>query len=387
MSVVVIVGAGPAGLVAAEYLSRYSDQFKILLIDKNDKIGRKILATGNGKCNISNTQISKENYHGEIDACFDFVLKFDARQYFFDLGILLKQKGVLLYPYSQQAKTIRQCFENHLLERGVTFMLNREIIDFKKKKSKYILIDKNNQQISCDYLILSTGGKAAIQYGSDGLMLEVLKQKQIQVSPLYPSLVQLETKPNFKSCKGGRIQGRFSLFEYQQCIASYKGEALMCDYGLSGISILQLSGYLSHKKNAHPYIEIDFCEDLSDSLLETYYNRFKDSENIYEGILGKELGHFLAKQKCTSFEHFLETLHHFKVEVIGTLDFKNAQVTKGGIYLDELDQFLMLKKFPNVFAAGEILNVDGDCGGYNLHFVMSSAIAVSKRIVELENIR
>ena len=382
MDVVAIVGAGPAGLAAAKELASRPDLFQVLLIDRNKKPGRKLLATGNGKCNLSNLDIRPEKYHGDIDAVFDWVNQFKAEPYFQDLGLCLRAKGNLLYPYSEQAQSVLDCFWNDLKEKGVIYMPERTIVDFQVNKGRHVLIDDKNQHIYADHMVLAGGGKASRQLGSDGSLLELVKNKGVLVSKLYPSLVQLKTKPAYKQLKGTRVHGTFFLYRDQQLVTGCKGEVLFTEDGVSGIAALELSSYLSHEPGVKQEIELNLADELEVSQLRSYFQKWQHQTHCLDGLLAKKIASILEDPPITSAKTLISRVCHWRLEVIGTRGFDFAQVTSGGILLQELDAYLMLKRFPGVYACGEILNVDGDCGGYNLHFAWASGQRVGRRILQ-----
>lgn len=382
MDVVAIVGAGPAGLAVARELARRPDLFQVLLIDRNKRPGRKLLATGNGKCNLSNLDIRPEKYHGDVAEVFDWLCQFDAETYFQELGLCLRSKGKLLYPYSEQAQSVLDCFWTYLEQAGVVYMPERKIVDFRKKNNRYVLLDENNQCIYADHVVLAGGGKASSQLGSDGSLIELLKDKGIHISPLFPSLVQIKTRPAYKQLKGTRVHGTFFLYRNNQLITGCKGEVLFTEDGISGIAALELSSYLSHQSGVKQVIELNLADELSQSQLHSYFQSRRQHEHCLDGLLAKKIANILEKPQITNEEEFVQRVCHWRFDVIGTRGFEFAQVTSGGVLLREVDSSLMLKRFPNAYVCGEMLNVDGDCGGYNLHFAWASGQKVGQTILQ-----
>lgn len=378
MQSVAIIGAGASGLAACMYLSKYPERFYIQLFEKNNRIARKIAATGNGRCNLSNAKITKDRYHGDVDALFPIIESFDIHEFCTELGFLTRQVNDLYYPYSEQAKTVVSSFEEVLASGGVTTFLETNIVEIKPSSHRFILKDNQNRQFKADIVIVAVGGKAGKVYGTDGSSFKMLEKMGIEVTDLYPSLVQLKTANVDKELKGSRVHGTFTLQLNSQVIHSYKGEILFTDDGVSGIAAMQMSRFLNLAKGNHYTLHCNFIDELSkESVMQYYQNNSFD--NPYLGIVNAKLAQHLNRKETDSFETFYNRLTNYTLKITGTRGFESAQVTKGGVKVDQLDENLMVKAYPNLYIAGETLNIDGDCGGFNLHacFAMGKHIANS----------
>lgn len=379
MQTIAIIGAGASGLAAAFELSKYPEHFFIQVFDRNNKIAKKIAATGNGKCNLSNQNISLDRYQGDIAPLFERIKAFDIQQFCHELGFMIRQNNELFYPYSEQARTVTSAFERWVNEKGVQLVLNTCISSVKYQNQMYYLYDEHGKIFKAHKVIFACGGKASPVFGSDGRGFEILKKLGIQSTPLFPSLVQMKTSPALKSLKGCRFHGIFTLTKANQEVASYKGEALLTEDGISGISVMQLSRFLS--EDSQYVLHCNLVNEISKEALKQYYDIHQYDANPYIGIIQEKMAEYLNGKKTDNFENFYQRLSDLKFKITGTRGFESAQVTKGGIPLNLLNDQLMSITYPGLYVCGEMLNVDGDCGGFNLHFAFASGIIVAKDII------
>lgn len=374
---IAIIGAGASGLACAMTLAKYPERFFIQIFDGNSKIGKKLAATGNGHGNLSNQDLSLNHYHGDVSDVEKIIHHFNIHDFCFELGFLIRKKGLLYYPYSEQAKTVCQAFESYLRDSGVQMILNTKITEIKQTQNGYLLKSQDGKTFKADVVVVAGGGMAAKQFGSDGSCFEMLKALGVMHTPLSPSLVQVKTKPVLKRLKGCRFHGTFKLLKDGKTLATYKGEALITEDGLSGIAIMQLSRYLDDGHH-HWLIECNLIDELDDTTLQHYYQQHP----TYQGILQEKLAtYFEENYPFSDFSTFKRNLEAFRLDVVGTRGFESAQVTKGGIPLTLVDENLMVKSLDQLYLCGEILNIDGDCGGYNLHFAFASGTWVAKAII------
>lgn len=380
MKTVAIIGAGASGLAACITLANYPERFYIQLFDSNAKIGRKIAATGNGRCNLSNAHISKERYQGDVEQWFDIIQAFDIHVFSQELGIMIRQIGDLYYPYSEQAKTVVQAFEKVLENHGIVPFLNTKITRIDILDERYILYTDSNKSYKADIVIMAGGGQASPVYGSDGTCFQILKKLKVPLIPLKPSLVQLKTEPSYPMLKGCRFHGVFTLTIDDQVVGQYKGEGLLTEDGISGIAMMQLSRFLDHRK---AILHCNLVDEISEDDLENYYYLHQDDENIYEGIISLKLADFFQQHFQTRHvRDFKKNLQDFQMTISGTRGFASAQVTRGGVPSEALDEHLMLRNYPNMYVCGEIMNIDGDCGGFNLHAAFAFGKYVAQAIIE-----
>lgn len=358
MKKVAIIGAGASGLACAS--SFQAKDIEILVFEQFDKSARKLLATGNGRCNISNTEMQMEFYNTNNPIISNIIMNFNVTEFFLKRKLLLKQEGTLLYPFSNQAKSVKDCLLNCLTHTKI--ISQQKVITIKHEKNGYS-INTFSDRYFVDYVVLAIGSNAGIMANQDNYQL--IQNLNIPLTNCHPSLVQFVTKKVYKQLKGVRVKGQVSLYDNNQLIASRIGEIQFTDYGLSGICVMQLSRY--YHQCHQPQLHIDLLPQYPNDqeLLEKYG---------LEGIFPEKLVAVLQKEKIA--------LKKWVMDIVETKSAPFAQVIQGGIDLNQINEDLEIKQYPNMFAIGEVLDVDGDCGGYNLHFAFGSGQYVAKIIEE-----
>ncbi|MFV0394074.1 MAG: aminoacetone oxidase family FAD-binding enzyme [Coprobacillaceae bacterium] len=365
MKTVVIIGAGASGLACASTLSRSNQNIKIILLEQFTRSAKKLLATGNGRCNLSNKNMTIQAYNTQDKRIEKILQNFDAIEYFNAIGLLTRYDGDLLYPYSNQAATVKKVLLDSL--RNVEHMEDCKVQNIIKKQSTYI-IETNKKDYQADYVVYATGSKANRLSGEDNL--QIMENLGLTINEVYPSLVQLQTKPVFPKLKGVRVKAKVSLVHKKEVIDTKEGEVLFTDTGVSGICVMQLSRWYHHyKKPLH--IHIDMLPTYTkQEVEELFIQRKKKFHTSYlEGIFNEKLAEVFNKHQISPKEMILE--------IKDTNDYTKAQVMSGGVSLTEVDENLESLQYPNLFIVGEVLDVDGDCGGYNLHFAFASGNQVA----------
>lgn len=382
---VAIIGGGAAGLFAATVLEKHSVDYTIF--EREQRVGRKLIATGNGRCNLSNTDINLNRYHGDKEFADYAITNFNSAaltDYLYKLGILCTNEGEKIFPHSLQASSVLD-----MLRLAVkNIRTETEIVSIIPKKSGFILNTKDNQEFF-DKVLVCAGGKASRKLSGGG-SYNLLTDLGYELTELKPSIVQLKCEGT-KSLEGIKINAEVTLDEKRET-----GEVLFTSYGLSGPPILQLSRDAKGKKLRLDTIpDIDF-DRLIDILSERRKIKDLTLENIFTGIINKKLGGFILKRAevlpflreaktltDSEIKKLVYTAKNLIFEINDTNGFDNAQVTAGGIKCKDFDDKTMQsKKHKGLYAAGEILNIDGDCGGFNLHFAFSSAYFAAKSIIE-----
>lgn len=402
---IVIIGAGASGLMTA--ITSKNDFNEVILLERNNEVGKKILVTGNGRCNYWNEDQSLINYHSTNKELLSKIITENNCQQvistFTKLGIIPKIKSGYYYPTSNQALSIRNALLNECIRKNIIIKTNTFATNI-KKESNYYLIETENEVIKADILVISTGAKASPKTGSDGsgyLLAESLNHKIIK--PL-PSLVQLKTTEKFlKDWAGVRTDVKVFLKENNNIIAVEEGEIQLTDYGVSGICIFNLSSLVSRglDKNKKEELVINFLPFVTTSPKDWLEEREKyiaktTISNQLETILNYKLVKVILKQSninstsyyedLTSSEKalLLKNLTNFTITITGTNSFDSAQVTSGGIPLTEINVETMESTLhKNLYFTGEILDVDGKCGGYNLGFAWLTGLIVGRRIGDL----
>lgn len=372
-----IIGGGAAGLAAAIVsgkVLRAAEEcsgLQIDLIEKNSECGKKLLATGNGRCNITNT--NAEDYQV-------------SESFFNDLGILLSSEDEgRMYPYSKQAKTVRDILVDAARQYGINICTNLQIKSIEERGGIFVLKDSEGCIYEYDKIIITTGGKAGIQYGSEGDGLKFARNFGIDVTPVLPALVAMtygeNSKFNLKALKGVRANVNLTLKIGGESVATEKGEIQFTDYGLSGICIFNLSRHLKNAPRvnnelAECKVKIDFVPELNEkSLVSLFKNRLPAG---LKGIVNEKIERVFLDgglDPNTQAEKTAKALKAFSVNINGTKGWKEAQVTTGGVNPLRVDPVSMESlDVDNLFFAGEILDYDGPCGGYNLNWAWSTGI-------------
>lgn len=384
MQKMIIIGAGASGVYLSILMKQsFKEDMEVIVLEQNSSPLKKLLATGNGRCNLSNTDMSIHYYQSDCLSYVDSIIhSFDMEKAMNDLGVLCVKQGSLIYPRTLQALTVKNVMMELAENLGVVFLYDQEVIKI-KVASQYI-VETKTQKFHGDYVVLAMGSEAGKLSGIETSRYDILKALNLSVVKTVPSLVQMKTKPVYKELKGVRVKGTLTLYENHEIKHVEKGELLFTDYGLSGIAVMQLSSFIEEE---HQYdIEIDMFDDISEKNFNEYIVQRlkKDYNHFYEGLVNTKLASFFEKRQMNDVQVIVDHLKHMRFHIQGLQSFENAQVMKGGLSLKEVDQTLEIKKYPRMYAIGEILNVAGMCGGYNLHFALSSAFCV-KRAIEGKN--
>ena len=409
MSTIGIIGAGPAGMMAA--LTAADSNHKVILFEANERVGKKILSTGNGKCNLSNVDMeSKYFYSNHTDRIEEFLKQFsvtDTVHFFESLGIVLKEKSGYLYPNSEQASTILDALRFELERKNITLVSDFKVSSIStSKNSDTFVISSSAKQYEADKVILACGGKAAPKTGSDGSGYILAKKLGHHIVNVVPALVQLVCKESFmKSIAGVRTQATISLFKdfgHSVLLQKETGELQLTDYGISGIPVFQLSRtanrWLSNEKEL--FVTIDFLPNISKEQWNDIFRireevfLHRNAEEYYFGILNKKITALILRQagiKPTEIAGSIpkeqrmkafSLMRDFPLTIVGNKGFDYAQVSAGGVDLSEVTDQLESMLCPNLYFAGELLDVDGRCGGYNLQWAFTSGYIAGKAAIE-----
>jgi len=385
---VIIIGGGASGLMCASKLNKIDPSIRVLILEKNSKPGRKLLATGNGRCNFTNLKIFSSYYNTDDTKKLSKILySYDAKKiidYFDkDLGVVPAYKDDLVYPITYQSKTVVDALCSSL--SASKFIYDTEVTSVVKKDMKYVV----NGIYSAFYVVIACGGVSLPQSGSDGSLYPVLRSFSGPDSfeRLVPSLVSLRSPD--KDIK--KLSGIRQECEVHMDSRSEKGEILFTDNGVSGICVMQLSGMYnravsSGKKIGSLYIDLipSMNEkqklDKVRSLIRSFPNRSK--ADAISGLIKKPLAECIVARSDNTAEDIARLIGRFEIRICGSNGFENAQVTSGGLKLHNVTDGLELKSCHGLFVCGEVLNVDGICGGFNLHWAWASAMTVADAIAD-----
>lgn len=394
---VAVIGAGASGMVAAITAVNYGAE--VTLFEKNDRVGKKLLSTGNGKCNLGNLDFSMEQYYckdkEKLKGMFRVFSVWDSISFFESIGLMIKNKNGYLYPYSEQASAVLDVLRMELDRNGITIITGEEITKAVYHKSKRQFEIKNSKGKSCFFqkLIVACGSPASLKRGEGKSGYKLAGDFGHHVGTLLPGLVQLRSGDSFtKALAGVRCKAKITLTIDGKAGAAQEGEVQFTDYGISGIPVFQIShiaaSALKDKKDVK--VLVDFFPDQEEKSF-VHMNRLrfgahKESllEDYLTGMLNRKINMVLIKQaglkpqmkaEEAGWDKIWELMQSSRAFVIHIKDvnpMENAQVCAGGIDFDEVSLQLESKLVKGLYFAGEILDVDGKCGGYNLQWAWSS---------------
>ncbi len=400
---VVVIGCGASGISAAISIKRKNKDCDVIIFEKEDKPLKKVLKTGNGRCNYYNSNQNLENYHSSNnDLISNIINEKNLKQLlsFYDsIGIVPKIKNGYYYPYSNQSSSVVNLLLSEAKNLGIKIEVNSNVTSIEKDNNKFI-IKYNGKNLKADKVVVSTGSYSSFQNIDKVNSYDLLRRVGHSTTKILPSLVQLRTKGNYlKKWSGVRCNAKVSIFIDNRLTRQEEGEIQLTDYGISGICIFNISGIASlnlyQKKKCT--VEIDFLKDIENisDFFESRSNSLgnRNCRDFLEGIFNTRLIDVLldnanvSKEKVykklndEERENLFKTIKRFSVEVIGTNDFSRSQVSLGGVRLDEIDSKTMESKIiDNLYITGEVLDVDGCCGGYNLTFAFLTGLIVGRGI-------
>lgn len=401
MRTVAVIGGGASGMMAA--VTAASEGARVILLEHKDRIGKKILSTGNGRCNFTNIHQEPICYHSE-DPLFpwEVVERFNAQaviSFFFQLGVYSKNRNGYIYPNSDQASAVLDAFRMELDRLKVEIRTGVECREIRPgKKGFTVLTDQG--PVRADRVILCAGSKAAPTTGSDGSGYDLAKKLGHRILPVLPALTALKCEEKFfKSIAGVRANGSVSIWSGGECIAKDTGEIQLTDYGISGIPVFQVSRYASmllyEKKETDAVLDFmpDFTKTQTDAFLRARAKTRPDksAEMFLIGLFHKKLCDLwirlseIPRQRKAGeltedeIARLTSLIKEFRVRVRETNPYDKAQVCCGGVDTREVDPETLESVYvPGIYFAGEILDVDGMCGGYNLTFAWASGYVAGK---------
>jgi len=399
---IAIIGGGAAGLTAAISVREHSPHSRVYIFERLDKAGKKLLATGNGRCNLSNVNAGKAGYHGGAPGFWSAALsEFDVPRtldFFASLGLeTLTEPDGKIYPLSGQAAAVLDALRFRAAALGAEFLTGTEITRLEKSSGVFRLFSAQDNW-RADAVILAAGGCASPQLGSNGSGYALAERLGHKVTPLRPAIVQIKTKTaDIKPLKGIKINGAASVIISGKPVRTERGEILFTEYGISGPPVLRLSRDVSGSVSDNIFISMDLLPDFSrGQLLDMLKRRRADlgyltGENFLSGLLHKRLGQTLLKlagvalstRVCditdADLSRICGLIKKWRLEAAGVMPFKNAQVTAGGLDTRDFDPLTLESRLARgLYAAGEVLDVDGECGGYNLQWAWSSGWVAGK---------
>lgn len=411
---IAIIGGGASGLMAAAAVARSGKKLKTVIFEHHLRTGKKLMATGNGRCNLTNTNISAQAYFGSgAEDAERIISKYNSKyiiDYFEEIGLLVRTDSEgRVYPLSNHAASVLDCMRNFILSKSISEYCSTTVDKIILEKSGYTLLCKN-LRVFAKGVVVACGGKASPKLSTNGTGYSLLKPMGIALSTLMPSLVNI---PCSNSClsllKGLRIKGNVSLLANNNIMAVEKGEIQFANDALSGICVFQLSRMVNEffaentvkgKNTDTVLLSLDIMPEYTQqqciSMLLKRVSKMKNYQisNFFDGIFHKRIAQALYKEcrinsnrkvaDITKKEIYAlaNKLKNWRFTPSSPSSFENAQVTAGGVKAEEIDfASCESKKYKNLYIVGELVDVDGLCGGYNLHWAWCSGIMAGENIV------
>lgn len=403
---VVIVGGGAAGMCAAVSLKLRDRSISVAVLEQLSRVGKKLITTGNGRCNITNREIDISRYHGENTEFAKFALSsydnYYIADFFAELGIVLcYDETGRAYPYSLQASSVVDALRFSLDDFGVDTYTDTKVTGYKRRNGMFTVFTDENEFL-CKNLVIAAGlYSGGEKLGSNGSMLRLLKNSGYKSVKTTPAIVQIKTKTDIvKSLKGIKVNANATLFADNKPVRSDYGEVLFCDYGLSGPPIMQISRDVERIKGDKKIL-LDIMPEYSfENVCDMLSFRStalipRNLDEYFTGMLNKRVGQSIIKLcnlklsdsvsniKISDIKKMASLIKGMNFFVTGTMGFDNSQVTAGGIETGQFDEKTMMSKTEEgLYCIGEILDIDGDCGGFNLQWAWSSAICAADSICD-----
>lgn len=406
---IAIIGAGAAGIMAAIISKRENKNLQIDIFDSNNGIGKKILASGNGRCNISNIDCHVENYIGENPSFISYSLKqFDFKafeKFCKSIGLLLdiKEDGKV-YPLSNEAKSVVTLLENAVNSLGINLILEQQVCDIKKEADKFLIKTEINEYKEYDKVLISSGLGAAPQLKASEDGINFAKNFGHSFNLTYPSLVGLQTSFEYSSkVQGVKKESLVTLYIDGQKESEIFGDVLFTKYGVSGFAILDISQYAVYPLSLYQDVQISinlFPNQNRNEVLgmiESSFNSLKDQNacELLMGIISNKLALVIFEMNnidknlkakdinAKQIRAIVNSLINLRMKVTDTQGFKHAEASGGGVRTAEVDEKTYeSKKCKGLFFAGEVLDIVGNRGGYNLQFAWASGYLVGKSLAK-----
>jgi len=393
---IAIIGGGAAGMIAGVFSKRRSPHVNAIILERMDRPGKKLLATGNGRCNYTNTEVKTANYHGMEPGFVEYALNAftneDAVAFFRELGVFprVEEEGKV-FPFSGNASSVLDALRFELDRIGVPVQTGYCVSTLSKRKNGYILTDNSGNQIAADKVIIATGGNASPSLGSDGSGYTLLTGLGHHCTDLTPAITQIRTEgSDVKPLQGIKFFGNASALCKGRILSTICGEVLFTSFGLSGPPVFQLSSKVA--EGLCDAISLDLMPAFTfDEVLDILRERrtflfHMTMENYFSGLINKRIGNLIARRAGIEklslpvsqltdrlLGSMAALIKDLRFKVAGVNGWDNAQVTAGGILTSEFNPETMESLLhPGLYAAGEVLDIFGDCGGFNLQWAWSS---------------
>ena len=407
MNPIGIIGGGASGIVAAIAAARSDGDAQVFILEQKENIGKKILATGNGRCNLTNEAMDASCYHGEDPEFARNVLKQfgygETLEFFASLGLFTKSRGGYIYPRSDQAASVLELLEMELRRQKVKIYTGVRV-EARKLSAKGLVIRADGQRFPADRVILACGGKASKSLGSDGSGYALARSMGHTLSPVVPALVQLKVKKHpFAKAAGVRTDAKVAALLGRQVLAEDTGEMQITAYGISGIPVFQISRHIAKGlyEGKEMKVRVDFLPEMEASQVRKAFNTHLDKcpyatcQEFLTGIFPKkliprllELSHIrqnfpASELKPAQWEDLIRACKQTLLTIEDTNGFDNAQVCAGGVRTGEVYPDTLESRYADgLYLTGELLDVEGICGGYNLQWAWATGYLAGRAAAE-----
>ena len=390
--IIAIIGGGASGMAAALAAAENKDA-QVILLERQARVGRKLQTTGNGRCNLSNLHADKQGYHGQnpqfVDAAISAFPPKATLDWFASLGLFtVTEDSGKVYPYSDQANSVVDVLRLSLVKENITLKTGYEVTKIQKTEAGF-QITNGEEPIICDRLIIACGGLAGYKLGGTMAGYKLLAKLGHRSTKLRPSLVQIKSSwPELPSLKGVRTNCHVEILCNGEIYAQSTGELQLTEHGISGPVVFEISRDVCAEQGKWT-ARLDFLPGISAETLEAEIQRRRATnlpmEELLTGILHNRLGRVLTKSAGIKGKQYVNQISNaelrevvaavkgLEIDLTEPLGMDSAQVTAGGVLTDGFDpQTMESKLVPGLYACGEVLDIDGDCGGYNLQWAWSS---------------
>ena len=392
---IAVIGGGAAGLTAAIEAKQSAPSLNVVIAERLDRTGKKILVTGSGRCNLTNRNISGGDYHGSLPFVMDIIKKTkNTEEFFRSLGVLCTadEEG-RVYPYSKSAASVLSALRLKIKSLDIPEICGFKAEKIDKIKNGFTVSAEDGRIIKCRRIIAACGGYASPANGTDGAALKMFREMGVKTAKICPAVAPLRVDPaSVKGLKGVRVHGRVSAVSGDKVLKTEEGEIQFTENCISGICVFDLA-YLFSEYEGKLSVKADLMPEYSEKQLTDILKDIKTTRNdctleeFLNGLFVKNLAVFIMKKSIElpltepvsslndkDLSKIAVTIKNLAFKITGCSSWQNAQVTSGGIHAGEIDDSLCLKKEKGIFFAGEILDTDGKCGGYNLEWAWSSGM-------------
>lgn len=392
---IAVIGAGASGLAAAIGAKTENPELSVIVFEKLDRVGKKILSTGNGRCNLSSRKLISEHYHGSVRNLMEIIQGTPtAEEFFMTMGVpVISDEQGRMYPRSESAAAVLRSLRMRTSELGIAEECSFELTEIRRSKRGFVLVSKSGSTAECRRIIAAAGGYAAPQLGTDGSVMRIFRDMGYKTSKICPAVAPLRVAPEkLKGLKGVRAKGAVSAVSGGKILKTEQGEIQFTENSLSGICVFNLARFFGEYEGRLT-LRIDLAADLEKAELIEYLvcvcSQRADYplEELLTGFFAKNLAVWLVKntlgrpltEKISTLGNkeilmLADRIKALEFEISGCSPWNNAQVTSGGIHGSCVDGELHSVRDRGIYFCGEILDADGDCGGYNLQWAWSSGL-------------